>query len=75
MADMIIKYEEEQLHEGNHTIVLNCVCQLNMRLNPRKCTFEVKTRKFLGFYLTEREIKANPNKCDTIINTETLSTK
>lgn len=38
-----------------------------MRLNPKKCTFTVKADKFLGFYLTKRGIKANPNKCESVI--------
>src|ERR1051325_12006959 len=34
-----------------------------MRFNPEKCTFGVRAIKFLGFYLTERGIEANPDKC------------
>ncbi|MCI81672.1 hypothetical protein A2U01_0102946, partial [Trifolium medium] len=34
-----------------------------MRFNPGKCTFGVKAGKFLDFYLTERGIEANPDKC------------
>ena len=37
-----------------------------MRLNPDKCTFGVRTGKFLGFYLTKRGIEANPDKCRAI---------
>lgn len=33
-----------------------------MRLNPAKCSFGVQTTKFLGFMLTKRGIKVNPNK-------------
>ncbi|RDX88902.1 Retrovirus-related Pol polyprotein from transposon opus, partial [Mucuna pruriens] len=39
-----------------------------LRLNPEKCSFGVKAGKFLGFMLTERGIKANPDKCQAIIN-------
>ncbi|MCI33348.1 retrotransposon protein putative Ty3-gypsy subclass, partial [Trifolium medium] len=46
-----------------------------MRLNPEKCTFGIKAGKFLGFYLTERGIEANPDKCDAIIQMETPSSK
>ncbi|RDX92672.1 Retrovirus-related Pol polyprotein from transposon 17.6, partial [Mucuna pruriens] len=34
-----------------------------LRLNPNKCSFGVRAGKFLGFMLTERGIKANPEKC------------
>ena len=34
-----------------------------MRFNLEKCTFGVRVGKFLGVYLTERGIEANPDKC------------
>ncbi|GAU32568.1 hypothetical protein TSUD_218260 [Trifolium subterraneum] len=37
--------------------------KVNMRFNPEKCTFGIRAGKFLGFYLTERGIDANPDKC------------
>ncbi|GAU33418.1 hypothetical protein TSUD_21110 [Trifolium subterraneum] len=37
--------------------------KVNMRFNPEKCTFGIRAGKFLGFYLTERGIEANPDKC------------
>lgn len=37
-----------------------------MRLNPAKCTFEVKARKFLGHMVTERGIEVNPLKVRAI---------
>lgn len=46
-----------------------------MRLNPEKCTFGVKAGKFLRFYLTERGIKANLDKCRVILEMEPPSTK
>ncbi|XP_073138233.1 uncharacterized protein [Henckelia pumila] len=33
-----------------------------VKLNPAKCVFRVKSRKFLGFVVTERGIEANPKK-------------
>lgn len=38
-----------------------------MRLNPKKYAFGVQAEKFLGFMLTSREIKANPNKRRAIL--------
>ena len=34
-----------------------------MRLNPRKCAFEVASRKFLGVMVSQGGIEANPEKC------------
>ena len=38
-----------------------------MKLNPRKCAFGVTTRKFLGFMVSQRGIKINPDKIQAII--------
>lgn len=35
-------------------------------LNLEKCTFEVKVEKLRDFFLTERGIEENPNKCEAI---------
>ena len=50
--DMIVKSQQEV----DHTTHLKRV------FDPEKCTFGVKADKFLGFYLTERGIEANPDK-------------
>ena len=39
----------------------------NLKLNSEKCVFSVQAGKFLGFLVTERGIKANPEKCTTIM--------
>ncbi|XP_073047725.1 uncharacterized protein [Primulina eburnea] len=37
-----------------------------LKLNPQKCTFGVKSGKFLGYMVTERGIEANPEKVKAI---------
>ena len=44
-----------------------------MRFNPEKCTSEVKVGKFLGFYLTEQGIEANPEKYRAFLEIPTLN--
>ncbi|GKV41596.1 hypothetical protein SLEP1_g49102 [Rubroshorea leprosula] len=39
----------------------------NMKLNPTKCTFGVKARKFLGFMLTSRGIEVNLEKIRVVL--------
>ncbi|RDX66458.1 hypothetical protein CR513_54770, partial [Mucuna pruriens] len=39
-----------------------------LKLNLEKCSFSVQVGKFLGFILTQRGIKANPEKCEAMIN-------
>lgn len=40
----------------------------DMRLNPAKCVFGVVEGKFLWFMLTSRGVKANLDKCTTILD-------
>ncbi|XP_073064019.1 uncharacterized protein [Primulina eburnea] len=37
-----------------------------LKLNPQKCIFGVRSGKFLGYMVTERGIKANPEKVQAI---------
>lgn len=46
-----------------------------MRLNSEKCTFIVRVGKFLCFYLTERDIEANTDKCKAVIKMGAPTTK
>ena len=39
----------------------------NMKLNPGKCAFGVTLGKFLGFMVSQRGIKANPDKIRAIM--------
>jgi hypothetical protein len=39
-----------------------------MKLNPKKCSFRVPTCQFLGYLISERGIKGNPEKIQAIIN-------
>lgn len=45
------------------------------RLNLKKCTFRVRADKFLGFYLTKKEIEVNPNKCEGVVKMSSLTSK
>ena len=39
-----------------------------MKLNPAKCVFEVSSGKFLDFMVSQRGIKANPEKVKAILD-------
>lgn len=55
-----------------HLVDLNKTFQTlrkyKIKLNPRKCTFGVSAEKFLGFMVSQRGIKANPEKVKAIID-------
>ncbi|CAJ2661849.1 unnamed protein product [Trifolium pratense] len=75
MDDMIVKSEEEVDHTTHLKRVFDQARKYNMRFNPEKCTFGVKAGKFLGFYLTERGIEANPDKCRAFFEFPTPDSK
>ncbi|XP_071697016.1 uncharacterized protein [Rutidosis leptorrhynchoides] len=64
--DIVIKShtEEKMLRDIQETFV--SLRKINMKLNPKKCTFGVEEGKFLGHIVTERGIKANPKKIQAI---------
>ncbi|CAJ2637852.1 unnamed protein product [Trifolium pratense] len=75
MDDMIVKSEKEVDHTAHLKKVFDQARKYNMRFNPEKCTFGVKAGKFLGFYLTERGIEANPDKCRAFFEFPTPDSK
>ncbi|XP_071699828.1 uncharacterized protein [Rutidosis leptorrhynchoides] len=42
--------------------------KINLKLNPSKCSFGEREGKFLGYYVTEQGIQANPKKITVIGN-------
>lgn len=40
--------------------------RFQLRINPVKCSFEVKTRKLLGFIVSSQGIEVDPNKVKAI---------
>ena len=50
--DMLVKTMEEDELLPNLETIFDCLRKHRMRLNPQKCAFAVKARKFLGFMLT-----------------------
>ena len=46
-----------------------------MRLNPKKCTFGVTSRKLLGYMISERGIRADPDKTKAILDMPTPRTE
>lgn len=65
MDDMIVKTNTGINHAADLTEVFAEMRKHNTRLNHEKCTFGIKAREFLGFFLTGM-IKANPDKCRAV---------
>ncbi|GKF10449.1 reverse transcriptase domain-containing protein, partial [Tanacetum coccineum] len=64
--DMVIKSasEEDMLMDIQETF--DRLRSINMKLNPKKCSFGVEEGPFLGHLITKQGIKANPSKVKAI---------
>ncbi|GJW44980.1 reverse transcriptase domain-containing protein [Tanacetum coccineum] len=64
--DMIIKSNSEEDMLADIKETFKKLQAINMKLNPKKCSFEVKEGPFLGHPITKQGIKANPLKVKAI---------
>ena len=46
----------------------------NLKMNPKKCIFEVSLAKLLGFIVSKRGIEIDPNKAKAIVKMPRLKT-
>ena len=51
--DMLVKSKEEGSHLDDLNETFETLRQYKMKLNPTKCAFEVSSRKFLGFMMSQ----------------------
>lgn len=66
--DSIVKRKSANDHVDDLRVLFETLRKFWMKLNPKKCVFGVRAGKFLGFLVSEREIDANPEKVEAIIN-------
>ena len=59
--DMLVKSQREDDHLQDLKETFGTFHSYNMKLNPSKCAFGVTAGKFLGFMVSQRGNKANPN--------------
>jgi len=65
--DMVVTSERKDQHIAKLEELFATIAKYNVKLNLDKCVLGVETGKFFSFLLIERGIKANPDKCATII--------
>ena len=68
--NMLVKSLRENDHIDDLRETFDTFRSYNMKLNPSKCVFEVTAGKFLGFMVSERGIKVNSEKVQTIMELE-----
>jgi hypothetical protein len=74
--DMLVKSTESIAHINDLHEAFGTLKQYGMKLNPAKCAFGVSSGKFLGYMVSSRRIKANPEKIQAVLEMQSLkSTK
>ena len=66
--DMVVKSKEVSKHLMNLDEVFAVLRRHKFCLNTSKCSFGVGSKKFLGYMITHRGIKVNPNQIKAIHN-------
>ncbi|XP_058733118.1 uncharacterized protein LOC131604710 [Vicia villosa] len=64
---MIAKSASEEEHVGHLLKLFQRLRKYKLRLNPSKCTFGVRSRKLLGFIVSQRGIEVDPDKVKAIL--------
>lgn len=66
--DLLVKSKEHEQDIPYLREAFGVLQWYRMKLNPTKCAFEVGLGKFLGFMVSKRGTKANPEKIQGIID-------
>ncbi|GKE51551.1 reverse transcriptase domain-containing protein [Tanacetum coccineum] len=64
--DMVIKSKAEKDMLADTAETFDNLRRIKMKLNPKKCSFNVEEGKFLGYMVTSEGIRANPAKTKDI---------
>ena len=65
--DMIVKSKDSERHIPALQKFFERIQFYKLRLNPKKCTFGVTSKKLLGFMISQRGIEVNPDKIKAIV--------
>ena len=66
--DMVVKSKKAENHLQDLEEAFDILDEFNMKLNPAKCHFGVKSGKFLGYMVTRRGIEASSEQIKAIID-------
>ncbi|GKD62015.1 reverse transcriptase domain-containing protein [Tanacetum coccineum] len=64
--DIVIKSKIEDEVVADIAETFDNLQKINMKLNPRKCSFGVTKSKFLGYMITSEGIRSNPKKTKAV---------
>lgn len=63
---MVVKSSPQAIHLQHIWDVFDRLTKFNIRLNPVKCSFGLRVGNFLGYIITKKGIKANPDQIRAI---------
>ncbi|GJU81485.1 reverse transcriptase domain-containing protein [Tanacetum coccineum] len=66
--DIVIKSKTEQDIIKGIEQTFSTLRRINMKLNPKKCSFAIEEGKFLGYVVTSEGIRANPEKAKAVMD-------
>ena len=66
--DMVVKSKVVSKHLGDLGNILKVLRKYKLRLNASKCSFGVRSGKFLGYMITYIGIEVNPDQIQDINN-------
>lgn len=66
--DMLVKSKKASNHVVDLRMTFEVLRRYQMKLNPLKCAFGVRSRKFLGYMVNQKGIEANPEKIQMLLN-------
>ena len=66
--DMVVKRKEVSEHSTDFDEVFVLLRRHKLHLNTSKCSFGVRSWKFLGYMITHQGIKVNPDQIKAIHN-------
>nr|GEV42645.1 reverse transcriptase domain-containing protein [Tanacetum cinerariifolium] len=72
--DMVIKSKDEKMLLADIAKTFDNLKRINMKLNPKKCSFGVEEGKFLGYMVTSKGIRANPKKTKALADLQSPRT-
>ncbi|GJW58974.1 hypothetical protein Tco_0105705 [Tanacetum coccineum] len=68
VGDMVIKSRTEQDIIKDIEQTFSTLRRINMKLNPKKCSFGMEEGKFLGYIVTSEGIRVNPKKAKAVMD-------
>ncbi|GKC97208.1 reverse transcriptase domain-containing protein [Tanacetum coccineum] len=66
--DLVIKSRTEDKIVRDIEETFKTLREINMKLNPKKCTFRVEEGMFLGYKVNSKGLNVCPDKVDTVLN-------